>query len=350
MHEKKNILWINILKAICIIGVYFVHSNQYYGIVTGLINTFIHPFYVNAFFFISGYLFFRKQLSDRYLNISTKEYMHTEGKSLLYNILYRLCIPSILFSFINFLPSYILRGYNFDLITLGYKTLGGCTFWFTSALIVSELMLLLLLLTRKKNIWFYFICSALIFSIGRYIVVNKLSLFSSYPSFPWQYKHGMYAIIFLALGGVYWKFENIVNKLMNKYVLFLMTIFYAVVLWRFPSYCRVLVSMLDVNLLGIGLSLLSTIILIEICKLLPEFKFMNYVGQNTIGLYFMSGALPIVFSMFIHRFAPTENILGLIVVLCGSLCVGIVMVYFINKYIPWLFDLRLLIKRLNTKR
>ena len=55
---NKNILWINILKAICIIGVYFVHTNQYYGTVTSGLNTFIHPFYVNAFFFVSGYLFF----------------------------------------------------------------------------------------------------------------------------------------------------------------------------------------------------------------------------------------------------------------------------------------------------
>ena len=128
--------------------------------------------------------FFCKQLSDRCLSCSSKEYVRSEGKSLACNILYRICIPSILFSLINFLPSYILRGCSFDLITLGYKTIGGCTFWFTSALIVAEMILLLLLLTRKKSIWFYFFSCAIVFSIGRYVVANNLVLFASYPSFP----------------------------------------------------------------------------------------------------------------------------------------------------------------------
>ncbi len=341
----KNIIWINILKAICIIGVYFVHSNQYYGLVTKPINTFIHPFYVNTFFFISGYLFFRKQLSDKFLIIPVRDYVHSSGKDVICNIIYKLCIPSILFSLINFFPSHILRGYDFDLATLWYKTIGGCTFWFTSALIVAELILLLLLLTRRKNIWFYFVCSVIVFAIGQYVVASNWSLFPSYPSFPWQYKHGMYAIIFLALGGVYWYYENTVNKVINKYVLVLMIIIYVVALWINPDYFRVLVSMLDVNVPGVALSLLATIILIELCKLIPAYKILNYMGKNTIGLYFMSGALPIVLSMLVHRILPSTNMLGLVSVFLGSLVIGLVVVYCINSFFPWLFDIRLLMKR-----
>ncbi len=46
---KKDILWINYLKAFCIIGIFYVHYNQYYGVETSVINAFIHPFYVMAF-------------------------------------------------------------------------------------------------------------------------------------------------------------------------------------------------------------------------------------------------------------------------------------------------------------
>lgn len=72
--EKKNISWINFLKAVCIIGVFFVHSQLYCGYWMGVANVFIHPFYVNAFFFISGYLLFRKQLSEPLVGQKVAEY------------------------------------------------------------------------------------------------------------------------------------------------------------------------------------------------------------------------------------------------------------------------------------
>ena len=71
--NNKNILWINLLKAICIIGVFWVHSANYFGVCTPL-GTYILPFYVNGFFFISGYLLFRKQLSEPLVGQKVAEY------------------------------------------------------------------------------------------------------------------------------------------------------------------------------------------------------------------------------------------------------------------------------------
>ena len=341
---RKDILWINYVKALSIIGVYFVHSGLYYGLFTSSINTFIHPFYVNAFFFVSGYLFFRKQLSGNLLCQDIGEYING-GKTLILSILCRLSIPTLLFSIIEFFPSHILRGHGFELSTFLYKTIGGCTYWFTAALVVAELLLFLLLLTRRKNVWFYFICSIVLFGLGQYLVKNGISLFASYPSLPWQYKHGLLAILFLAFGGLYWRYEIAINKLMNKYVLAVMLVAYVVVLFIAPNYFRVLISMLDVNIPGIVLSLLSIVILIELCKLLPVSKLLNYIGKNTIGLYFMSGALPIVLSMVVHKIIPSANYIGLAFVFVGSLAIGLVAVYLMNKFAPWLFDFRKFWKR-----
>lgn len=72
---KKNINWINVVKAICIIAVYFVHCQLYYGCILSLVNDFIHPFYVNAFFFVSGYLLFRKQLADPMIEEKVSDYV-----------------------------------------------------------------------------------------------------------------------------------------------------------------------------------------------------------------------------------------------------------------------------------
>lgn len=63
MEAKKNIYWINAVKAFAIIAVFLSHVQAIYGYHIGIVHRFISPWYVNAFFFVSGYLLFRKQLS-----------------------------------------------------------------------------------------------------------------------------------------------------------------------------------------------------------------------------------------------------------------------------------------------
>ena len=226
-----------------------------------------------------------------------------------------------------------------------YKTIGGCTYWFTAALVVAELLIVGMLLTRIRTVWFYFAISCLLFAFGQLTVTNEWSLFEQYPSLPWQYKNGLYAILFMAFGGLYWKHETSINKWMNWFSLMCMIGLYIVCLVLWPGYFNVLVSMLDVNVPGIALSLLSIIILIELCKKMPALKILNYIGQNTIGFYFMSGALPIVLSMVVNRLMPQSNAVGFVFVLAGSAGVGYGLVYLMNRFTPWIFDLRLLCKK-----
>ncbi len=343
LMDRKNIVWINNIKAICIISVLFIHCQIYYNYFLGC-SKFIHPFYVNAFFFISGYLLFRKQMSEQLINQRFGEYVVWGGKTPILNIIYRLAMPTILFSIIEFFPSHILRGHEFDLSSFLYKTIGGCTYWFTAALVVAEFFILLLLLTRKKNMGFYAIASCFIALGGYYPVNNDISISTQYSAFPWMYKYGMYALLFMALGGVYWSLEDVINKLMDKTVLVGMILLYTVIFLLYPENFRVLISMLDVNISGIVASMLSVLILIELCKLLPKTKFLDYVGRNTLGFYFMSGALPIVLSLAAHKLMPESNIIGLIFVFIVSVAIAFAAVYLINRFIPWVFDLRLLWK------
>lgn len=78
---------------------------------------------------------------------------------------------------------------------------------------------------------------------------------------------------------------------------------------------------------------------------MPALKILNYIGQNTIGFYFMSGALPIVLSMVVNRLMPQSNAVGFVFVLAGSAGVGYGLVYLMNRFTPWIFDLRLLCKK-----
>lgn len=66
MAARKNIYWVNAVRAFAIMTVYLSHvqASTLYGYSIGRLHAFLSPWYVNAFFFISGYLLFRKQLSQ----------------------------------------------------------------------------------------------------------------------------------------------------------------------------------------------------------------------------------------------------------------------------------------------
>lgn len=215
---RKNINWINAMKALCMLGVFFVHCELYYGMWLDYINDYIHPLYVNAFFFVSGYLLFRKQLSAPLIEDGTRKYLMGGGKTLALNVLSNIAIPSILFAVIEFVPKNALRGGGLDLSAFLWGTIGGKTSCFTSALIVAELILLLLLLSRKKLIWLYAIIIVPLFFVGNYMVAENINL-CGLSHDPWQFRHGLLVLPFLAAGGLYWRYEEQIHRLMKWYVL-----------------------------------------------------------------------------------------------------------------------------------
>jgi fucose 4-O-acetylase-like acetyltransferase len=150
--SRKNINWINAAKAFCVIFVFLRHSENYYGLHLGWFDGLFLTFYVNAFFFVSGYLLFWKQLSVPTIDEPRNVYVLSGGKKLFLNIIYRIVIPSILFSTIEFLPSCLLQGRSIVVGYALYKTIGGGTYWFTSALVVAQLILLMLYYSRKRHL------------------------------------------------------------------------------------------------------------------------------------------------------------------------------------------------------
>ncbi len=95
----------------------------------------------------------------------------------------------------------MLRGLSIDVGEFFIKTIGGCTYWFVSALVVAEIIIFLLLLPRWKNIWFYVVIAVCFFIAGYFLGTNRFSIINGYPGFPWQYKQGFEAVLFLTVGG-----------------------------------------------------------------------------------------------------------------------------------------------------
>ena len=129
---EKEIDWIDAVRTLCILMVFFAHSVEISGQgIPDWLYRLYDPVYVNAFFFVSGYLLLGKRPS---------------ASKLSGNILFRLVIPSVIFATIEFFPKMLLRGNGFSLSAFMADTLLGGTYWFVSALAVAQLLFMLLFL------------------------------------------------------------------------------------------------------------------------------------------------------------------------------------------------------------
>lgn len=71
--------WVDSVKAVCIILVFYSHCSIFYGMSIPLMRNVIEPFYVNAFFFVSGYLLLWKQLSSPKIDETRRTFMKPMG-------------------------------------------------------------------------------------------------------------------------------------------------------------------------------------------------------------------------------------------------------------------------------
>lgn len=341
--DNKSIIWINAVKGICMIAVFFIHAQCLCGPDISFASAEIHAFYVNGFFCISGYLLFWKQLTPPKVNESFSVYLHGGGLTLFKNIAYRIVIPSVIFASFFYLPGRLVKHEEIATLDFLLETIGGRTFWFTSTLVVAEMILLLLFLSREKTIWFYITCIIAIVSLGFYWAsINP----ESFALDLWAWRRGVLSLAFLGLGGLYWKYEEWIDKyLLNWYSFFALFLLMELFLYLLGDATRLLVSMLTLTPFGILPGAISVLLLIKICKVLPDNKILTFIGQNSLGFYFLCGGIPMLLGIVFHKFVSGEPIWGVFIVFVVSLVVSYLIVYMLNWWTPWVFDLRKLKKQ-----
>ena len=313
------------------IGVYIAHTEAFTK-GDSMLNKAVQPFYVNAFFFISGYLLFKKYLKTEIIeNFS----LNTYKKGVL-NCLFKIAIPTIIFSILIYLPKIFFHANSFKISTFVLDVFGGTSFWFTSALLVAQLMLLTLFLS-KKNIWFYVSISTIVF-----LIVQHLCDYTAKPAveyFPWFGRTGLNYSLIMSLGGLYMIYED---KL-KSYMLWIATAIsitgYYLLYTDHDVACLGLSG--RCNLAGFLTSIATTLVLIEIAKRTRGNKAMNFIGKNSILFYFFSGAAPATFAAISAKAGIGGNI-SLLMTLILSLTSSYVITYIIVKYIPFLTDIRLI--------
>lgn len=265
------------------------------------------------------------------------------GGQFVENVLYKIVIPTILFSIITFFPKLLLRGGDLSLSDGVEASVLGETYWFTCALAVSEFLIFFVLLARVKSIWSFLLFGITTFIISLLFVRYEVYFFNN-ASAPWYYKSGLVATLFLAFGGLYWKYEDVIDGLVKKYPILigLLVVIYTTITLCFSDILDTSITDGTMNMLGLLMMLVSTYIVIYICKLLPNNSYVAYIGRHSIGFYFFCGAIPNIFALLMFRagFQPTITVTLICSVI--SVIVAMPIVYIINRFIPFLFDLRLL--------
>ena len=333
---SRDINWINAVRAVCIILVYVVHCESCYGLWLGWANVFIHPVYVNAFFVVSGYLMFRKQLTRPAIDEPLYHYLATggTGRGTLNNILLRIWLPALLFSIVTFMPKVLLKGGATGIGEFLFDTLGGGTYWFISALLLCQLFTLILLTSRQRSLWFYVTILLLMTVVG----TIALPYDGGIPDY-YAFQQAPLCMGFMALGALYWRYEPLLNRLLGWPTL-LVALSYVVFFILLRHEAKVLISMQMFNLTGFLGSCLGCLLLVSLCKQLPRLRYLTFVGRNSLVFYLLSGAVPVVMNVLFKRFLPIPGVVDLAVYIVLSLALATTITYVIQRWLPFLTDLR----------
>lgn len=106
------------------------------------------------------------------------------------------------------------------------------------------------------------------------------------------------------------------------------------------DYTAPLISTLTIQPLGFVTSATACLLLVWLCKKQPEAKTLTFIGQNSLGFYFLSGALPIIFGMVANTFLVSGSTFVMLAILIVCVIIAYVAVLIINRWLPWLWDLR----------
>ena len=352
---RKDIVWIDWAKFICMLFVYWCHLGMFCNIHFHTILIPYGPIFINTFFVISGYLFFKKQLQNLqglkgYLN--PLKILNFGG--VITNTCFKIAIPSLLFSLLFAIPRYIVRDGEHSLY---FETFIKTTYWFTSCLCVSQLILFIMfILIQRRDVWLYFLLSIPIFICGNLLIIDK-TLIMGNESCPWFYKQGMVAVFLMAIGGLYYRYESIFDSFSyNIFKLFqsrIILVCIYLVLYIFISLLNIFhFSSFSVqfgfDIEGIIYSIFSVLLFISICKSFNHHDIVKFVSRHTIGFYFLSAAVPYIWAKIIDSLFVTHTISFIGGVLCSFLT-SYFLIYHINRYMPYVFDTRLILKK-NEKK
>lgn len=336
-EQKSEIRWINSAKAICMLLVYVNHCEFYADGSFFNLRPFYRLFFVNLFFLVSGYLFFKKQLTSPVVDENCSEYIHGTGLLTIKNIFYRIFLPTIVFGFIFFFPKMIIRGTGFEFSYFLKDVMLGNWSWFTSTLFVSEFLLILMFLFRIRSIYVYLAATILFGLIIVSIPHDSNDI--------WHWQSGVMASSLLVGGGFLWKYEEKLDRFLNNWcVIIILFIIYIGIVYFSRWQMKWFVSDFGFTLEGLMVTAIACILMVYVCKKIPTIGLLNYISKNSLLFYMLCGGYPNVMAYLCQRLSDNSTI-NVVASTIISILLAYVTTILINKYLPFLVDLRRIRKK-----
>lgn len=330
INSNNNIKWVNTGRALSMIGIYIAHCNFYYLNLESNAMLFSNLFRVPFFYFISGFLFFR----------SLEKYTHKEKFE---KIIYKLIWPAIFFPALIWIPKMIAHENEMSFLIFLKDIFGGISTWFISSIIVGQLLLLCLTLFIK-NIYFILIITFCLF-------VGAFYLTEIDPTpFPWYYKSGLIASLFLTMGGVFYKNYDKLKKHISIYLLIVsgaISIFMHFYTLKEGIYNNIMQAQYENIPLGLFNNIIGIIFMIQLCHYLPSIKWLEYIGKNSIIFYFFVGGVPLVLGYLTKTFIPFDGYTMTLLVTILSIVIVFPISYIINNYFSWSLDFSKIINKMR---
>ena len=316
---KKRIGWLDSSRGIAFLAVLYSHleySNPF-------ILKYFTPFFLSAFFFVSGYLF-KTEMS--FLKV-----LEQRTRTLLFPFLIYGTLMLALRQFASFKSEVI--PFKDSFINMIIQDGSDSSFWFIPSLFIFSLFFY----------WFAKPCKS-----GKAFLIMALSLFIAnwaikkfgLPNLNYRMDTMGYALAYMALGKAFKIYEESIVKLMSLKIIIPTFIIYLALISFDPvriSYTGspYLIDALIITSLGLFL-------LIFISRHVENSKLIIFVGSNSLLYFCLHGKAYSLVQTVIHKLiniSLTENplaftVTGFLVAFISALLL-IIPIFIINKWLPF---------------
>lgn len=314
---KKRIMWIDVLKGICMIFVVISHASP--------LNIWVRlftPFFLSGFFFASGYTFSQKS--------GIKEFFISKIKSLI--------IPLLFFSVINGIVGVIFKGVPFSnrIIGMLVQRAGIAeSLWFISCLFTVELMFYIIVSTLKRNT---------LVSMVSFIITILGLLYMKFVNYslPWQFEIACGVLFFFCMGYEYRIYDDKFEFIFRRKYYMLICVIYLVICAVYENNVNIHDKIYGNILVYLISSILGIYIVVYCSKLFEKSKVLSYIGNKSLVYFAFQGFL-------LETIRKVLLIIGFPIRYKGTLCVITVSIalpllsiaaYVIYQYMPFLVGKR----------
>ena len=162
--------------------------------------------------------------------------------------------------------------------------------------------------------------------------------------FPWFWKTGLTYTFIMVLGGLYGCYEEKIDNFAKRGWIAVLALIYVVCIvldGLIPNFKLQMLGLGGIcNVLGLLCLLSGTAIVVALTKKVKFVKWLEYIGMNSIVFYFCSGVYPAIMGTISHKLLHDTGYVISIVCTIISVVLAYVTSLFLNKYLPFVLDLR----------